>query len=53
VGYDAPRPDPALVHYTTGGPYFKEYESCDYAREWFAERDDMNRVPQRAKAAAA
>ena len=49
VGYDAPRPDPALVHYTTGGPYFKEYESCDYAREWFDERDAMLHAAARAK----
>ncbi len=53
VGYDAPRADAALVHYTIGGPYFKEYEGCEYAREWWQERDDMLRVVQRAKAAAA
>jgi hypothetical protein len=53
VGYDAPRADAALVHYTTGGPYFPEYERCEYSREWFAEREDMLKVQQRAKAAAA
>ena len=53
VGYDAPRPDAALVHYTTGGPYFPEYEKCEYSREWFAERADMLRVQQRSKVAAA
>ena len=53
VGYDAPRADAALVHYTIGGPYFKEYEGCEYAREWWQERDAMLRVEQRAKAAAA
>ena len=53
VGYDAPRADAALVHYTIGGPYFKEYEGCEYAREWWQERDDMLRVEQRARAAAA
>lgn len=41
VGYDAPRKDAALVHYTLGGPYFKEYSDCEYAQEWFAERDAM------------
>ncbi len=41
VGYDAPRSDAALVHYTLGGPYFAEYSKCEYAREWFAERDAM------------
>ena len=24
-----------LVHYTEGGPYFKNYKNCDYAEEWF------------------
>jgi hypothetical protein len=41
VGYDAPRADAALVHYTLGGPYFKEYSECEYAQPWFAERDAM------------
>ena len=53
VGYDAPRPDAALVHYTIGGPYFKEYENCEYAAEWRRELADMLSVEQRAKAAAA
>ena len=53
VGYDAPRRDAALVHYTIGGPYFKEYESCEYAREWHEEHGLMLHVEQRAKAAAA
>jgi hypothetical protein len=39
--------NPGLVHYTVGGPYFREYESCDYASEWFAARDRMNFVEQR------
>ena len=41
VGYDAPRADAALVHYTLGGPYFSEYRDCEYSRQWFAERDAM------------
>jgi hypothetical protein len=41
VGYDAPRQDAALVHYTLGGPYFNEYRDCEYAAEWLAERDHM------------
>lgn len=53
VGYDAPRTDAALVHYTIGGPYFSEYQGCEYAREWWQERDEMLRVEQRARAAAA
>jgi len=53
VGYDAPRPDAALVHYTIGGPYFKEYENCEYSAQWRSELADMLSVQQRAKAAAA
>ncbi len=39
VGYDAPRADAALVHYTLGGPYFADYADCEYAGEWRCERD--------------
>jgi lipopolysaccharide biosynthesis glycosyltransferase len=54
VGYDAPRTDAALVHYTTGGPYFDEYKDCEYSDEWRSELAHMLSVPQRgAKAAAA
>jgi hypothetical protein len=53
VGFDTPRPDAALVHYTIGGPYFDQYRDCEYAREWFAERDDMLAVEARPKVAAA
>jgi lipopolysaccharide biosynthesis glycosyltransferase len=44
VGYDAPRRNAALVHYTLGGPYFEAYADCEYADEWRAERDRMNAV---------
>ena len=47
VGYNAPRRDAALVHYTLGGPYFEEYRNCEYAEEWRHERDAMLRVDQR------
>ena len=53
VGYDAYRPDAGLVHYTIGGPWFPEYERCEYSDEWRAERDRMLAAPGRAKAAAA
>ena len=52
VGYDPPRPDAALVHYTIGGPYFDEYRDCEYADEWRSARDEMLAVSQRAKAPA-
>jgi len=37
VGYDEPREDAKLVHYTLGGPYFNEYVDVEYASEWFEE----------------
>lgn len=42
VGYDEPRPDAKIVHYTSGTPGFKERRACEYSREWFAERESMN-----------
>lgn len=41
VGYNAPRRDPALVHYTLGGPYFDHYRNCEHAEAWRNERDRM------------
>lgn len=41
VGYDEPDPAPALVHYTLGGPYFRENQDCEHAEAWRRERDHM------------
>lgn len=41
VGYNDPRPDAALVHYTLGGPYFQQYADCEYACEWRRECEAM------------
>jgi len=49
VGYNAPRGDASLVHYTLGGPYFDEYRDCEYAEEWRHERQAMLRVDQRGQ----
>jgi hypothetical protein len=49
VGYDSPAPRMQNVHYTIGGPYFDEFRGCEYAAEWFAEREAMLRVDQRRK----
>lgn len=49
VGYDLVSEEASNVHFTIGGPYFNEYVSCEYAHEWFAERDAMLRVDQRTK----
>ena len=38
VGYNAPRADAALVHYTLGGPYFPDYANCEYAGAWRREQ---------------
>ncbi|OLP55419.1 glycosyltransferase [Rhizobium rhizosphaerae] len=40
--------DADLVHFTDGGPYFDEYKNDDYAEEWFAARDRVLAVTQRA-----
>jgi hypothetical protein len=50
VGYNPPRKDAALVHFTQGGPYFDEYRGCEYSKEWFGERDAMLRVASRVTA---
>jgi hypothetical protein len=42
VGEYAHNPAAKIVHYTLGGPYFDDYRGCDYAEEWFAERQAMN-----------
>lgn len=47
VDYDEPISDPGLLHYTIGGPYFKAYENCGYAKEWREEEKQMMRVDQK------
>jgi lipopolysaccharide biosynthesis glycosyltransferase len=47
VGYDAKTAKVSNAHYTLGGPYFKEFANCEYAEEWFAERDKMLHADQR------
>lgn len=42
------REDAKIVHFTDGGPYFDEYKDDDYAEEWFAARERMMFVQQRA-----
>ena len=51
VGYNAPREDAALVHFTLGGPYFDDYANCEYAQEWRDERDAMLAVQQKTRTA--
>ncbi len=46
VDVNAHEVDRAVLHYTIGGPYFDRYVDCDYASEWFAERDAMMQCDQ-------
>jgi len=43
--YD-PNPDAKLVHWTVGGPYFNEYQGCEFSEEWFIERNLMQNCNQ-------
>lgn len=47
VAYDEPNNDVSLVHFTVGGPYFNEYKDCEYAKEWFDERNIMENCEQK------
>ena len=42
----------SIVHFTLGGPYFAEYRDCDYAAEWFAERQLLGYAAEKGKGAA-
>lgn len=48
VGYSDPYPNASLVHYTIGGPYFKEYRNCEYSDEWLEELRSMEKCEQRS-----
>lgn len=40
--YQAPaNGQPKAIHYTEGGPWFKNYRNCEYNREWVAELAEM------------
>jgi lipopolysaccharide biosynthesis glycosyltransferase len=36
--------DASIAHFTLGGPYFKAYESCEYADEWWRYWREANSV---------
>ena len=42
VGYSAPMADVKLIHYTQGVPGYLECRMCEYADDWFAEKEAMN-----------
>lgn len=41
VGEYEPNPNAKLVHFTLGTPCFKKYAHCEFADEWYAERDQL------------
>lgn len=43
VGEDSPS-ETDLVHFTLGGPYFEEYQDCEYADEWWKYFNEANSV---------
>ena len=32
------------IHFTLGGPYFKDYKDCDYSKEWYDVYNEMSKV---------
>jgi lipopolysaccharide biosynthesis glycosyltransferase len=43
VGYDEPRPDPAIIHYTMGVPCWGgKTDDCEHAELWWAAHQAMN-----------
>jgi hypothetical protein len=42
VGYDAPRTDAKIVHFSAGIPCWRETQDCEYAAEWHRERKLCN-----------
>lgn len=41
VGEYPPNPEAKLLHYTEGGPWFRDYQFCDHADLWFKEYERM------------
>jgi lipopolysaccharide biosynthesis glycosyltransferase len=39
--------DPDIVHFTRGGPYFEEFQFCDYSDAWFKYLKEANSVLDR------
>lgn len=37
--YARPTTTPRAIHYTNGGPWFEQWQDCDYADLWLGERD--------------
>lgn len=53
VGYDDPAScRPALLHFTSGGPWFEAYRDAPFAERWFACREALLQAGAAASAAA-
>ncbi len=39
VGEYAPNDEAKILHYTRGGPWFRDYQYCEHAQAWFDELD--------------
>jgi len=37
--YSEPEQTPRVIHYTNGGPWFDDWQDCDYSDLWIRERD--------------
>lgn len=46
--YDEPPSDVKNVHWTIGGPYFKEFSNCDFSDEWRLQLAKINFCKQRS-----
>lgn len=46
VGYYNDIDKPNIIHYTDGGPWFKNYENCEFAEQWktFYETNDLSGI---------
>ena len=44
VGEYSYKEDVKNVHYTKGGPYFKDYKGCDYNLDWFNYYNESNKI---------
>jgi len=45
--YDLPpNPNAKIIHWSTGGPYFHEYQHCEYSTDWFKMKVKMGNCQQ-------
>jgi len=45
--YDNPPTNVKNVHWTVGGPYFREFQNTDFSKEWFEMKNQVNYCAQR------